>query len=81
MNKIDKFLKKLALAERLEIQRILELIIAQKWATLDIKKLKGTSNVYRVRKGKIRITYATNLSKDTHVMSIGRRNESTYNFL
>ena len=44
---------------------------------LDLKKLKGRDDIYRVRKGKIRIIYRLD-GKQIFLLAIERRNENTY---
>ena len=46
---------------------------------LDIKKLKGRQDIYRVRKGKIRIIYRFNTDSKIIILTIERRNDNTYN--
>ena len=58
MNEIQKFLKKLTKKEReLLIKQILPQIISGEWSNLDLKKMKGKKNLYRVRQGNIRIVF------------------------
>ena len=44
---------------------------------LDIKKLKGRSDIYRARKGKIRIIYRID-GGQVYLLAIERRSENTY---
>ena len=57
MNKIDKFLKKLSKNEKCDTLLCLKLIQNRNFNNLNIKKLKGFDNLYRVRIGKLRIIY------------------------
>ena len=77
MNRIEKLLKKLSDKERVVIKNILSKINSGNYKNLDIKKLKGDVNLFRVRKGGIRIIFS--VGRDVHVLSIGRRNDTTYN--
>ncbi len=79
MDKIQKALNKLTEKERQEIKKILIRINSGKLDNLDIKKLKGRSDIFQVRKGGLRIIY---LIKDRNisVLAIERRNETTYKF-
>ena len=43
----------------------------------DIKKLKGRNDIYRIRKGKIRIIYRVD-NKQIYLLAIERRSENTY---
>lgn len=80
MDKLLKVLRKLTKKERDIIDDILSKLEANKISGLDIKKLKGQRNIFRVRKGKIRIIY---MYKDGQInlLTIDRRNDSTYNNL
>ena len=44
---------------------------------LDLKKLKGRNDIYRIRKGKIRIIYRVD-NKQIYLLAIERRSENTY---
>ena len=44
---------------------------------LDIKKLKGYGDVFRVRKGKLRILYQMD-NGEVIILKVGYRNETTY---
>ena len=77
MRKIDKFLLKLRRDVRLKILATLEQIQAGDFSGLDMKKLKGASDQYRVRVGRIRIKFVMNTS-GTAVYDIDFRNDTTY---
>lgn len=77
MDKISKFLKKLDRKELDIVYGIIEQLLLGNVAGLDIKKLKGFDDIYRVRAGKIRIIYS-HKSKDIKLIEISRRNERTY---
>lgn len=77
MPSLAKILSKFDAKER----KILELLIADiiflDWKNLDIKKLKGHKDIFRVRKGKMRIIFSQN-SKDVNIIAIERRSDNTY---
>ncbi|MEK7185095.1 MAG: type II toxin-antitoxin system RelE/ParE family toxin [Patescibacteria group bacterium] len=78
MNKIEKFLKRLSRDERVRVAQCIERIVNGKWgANLDIKKLKGYDEVYRVRVGNIRIIFFYK-NKKTSIIAIERRSDNTY---
>ncbi|MEK7138115.1 MAG: type II toxin-antitoxin system RelE/ParE family toxin [Patescibacteria group bacterium] len=77
MDKIEKFLKKLSDKERKKIKEILALLENNNLSGLDIKKLKGHSDIFRVRKGDLRIVYRVEASQII-LIAIDRRNEKTY---
>lgn len=79
MDKIAKALKKLAAGEKEIVKAILVKIDRLDFSGLDIKKLKGRQDIYRVRKGKIRIIYQLNNNSRVIVLTLERRNDNTYN--
>lgn len=79
MDKIAKALKKLAAGEKETVKAILAKIDCLDFNGLDIKKLKGRQDIYRVRKGKIRIIYRLNDDNKIIVLTLERRNDNTYN--
>ena len=78
MNKLDKFLLRLALKERRKVQLIIARLIAFDWVGLDIKKLKGFQNLFRCREGNLRIIFESD-DKNVTLIKIGNRNDNTYN--
>lgn len=79
MDKIQKALNKLSVREREQIKTILKQIKYGKIENLDIKKLKGRDDIYRVRKGRTRILYKINPNGDVSILVIERRSDTTYN--
>jgi len=77
MDKISKALKKLSAQEKKEVKTILEKIKLGELNGFDIKKLKGKDNIFRIRKGSIRIIFLKD--KDISVLAIERKNDNTYN--
>ncbi len=77
MDPIEKALKKLTSKEREHIKAILAKLISNKTQGLDIKKLKGRDDIFRVRKGDIRIVYRKK-QDELFILLIERRNEATY---
>lgn len=77
MDKISKALKKLSVQERKELKVILGKIKSGELNGFDIKKLKGKDNIFRVRKGSIRIIFLKD--KDISILAIERKNDNTYN--
>lgn len=77
MNKIQKLLNKLSGKEREVVKNILTQVLSNNTGGLDIKKLVGSQDIFRVKKGKIRVIFVrenTNVS----IISIQRRSEKTY---
>ncbi len=76
-DKIKKALNKLSAKEKSAVLYILNKLLNNDTKGLDIKQLKGSANIYRVRKGDIRIIY-TVIDGNIRVLTIARRNEKTY---
>ena len=77
MDKVKKFLKRLSLSEREDIDDILQKLEQGNIKGLDIKKLKGHEGLFRVRKGDIRVVCSQG-EKSFNVIFIGRRGDSKY---
>ena len=76
-DKIKKLLKKLKPKELELVKLLLLRLKLDDTEGLDIKQLKGHSDLYRVRKGQIRIVYRKS-GNEVLVVRIDRRNEKTY---
>lgn len=77
MDKIEKALKKLTEKERERIKEILTQLKTKSFRNLDIKKLKGRDDIFRVRKNDLRIIYEV-VGGNVFILSIERRSEKTY---
>lgn len=77
MPSVRKLLSKFNSGERKILELLIERLISLDWGGLDIKKLKGYQNIFRLRKGKIRIIFAKD-KKEILILAIERRNERTY---
>lgn len=80
MDPIEKALAKLNNKERKVVKNILDALQKGTLKGLDIKKLKGHDNIFRVRKGDIRILYRTDNTNAIFLLAIERRNDNTYKF-
>ncbi len=78
MDKIQKALGKLTEKERKKVKEIVTQLKNRRIENLNIKKLKGREDVFRIRKGKIRIIYRTDIKNDILILSISRRSDTTY---
>jgi len=78
MDLIQKFLRKLDRKRHKIVLAVFEKLKKGDFSNLDIKKLKGDSNVYRVRKGRIRIIFRLNDEGDAVLMSTDFRDDNTY---
>lgn len=79
MDKIDKALNKLIPKEKERIKDIIKALQSGRLDNLDIKKLKGLKNIFRVRKGGIRIVYRV-IDRGIIFLKIDKRKEDTYKF-
>ncbi len=80
MDKISKSLKKLNKKELIQIKSVLNLLFSNKLDGLDIKKIKGRKDIFRVRRGYFRIIYRFD-NGNIYILAIERRNEKTYSGL
>jgi mRNA interferase RelE/StbE len=76
-DKITKFFQKLPLSERLRMLEIIKDVRDRNNQGLDIKKLKGHDDLYRIRIGRIRIIYFDN-GACFEVKHAGWRDDKTY---
>lgn len=79
MNDIEKFIGRLKREEREKVLESIKRIEKGDISGLNIKKLKGKKNQYRVRKGKLRLMYEVT-NKGFRVFDVTRRGDNTYNF-
>jgi len=77
MDKISKLLKKLSSKERERLKETLALLLSDDTASLNVKKLKGADDVYRVRTGNLRVIFQKH-GKEIQVLEVSRRDENTY---
>jgi mRNA-degrading endonuclease RelE of RelBE toxin-antitoxin system len=78
MDKISKALKKLSAKEKIKVKILLEKILSGNFSNVDIKKLKGRDDIYRIRQGKLRIIFC-NRETVIAILTIERRSDQTYN--
>lgn len=78
MDKINKALINLTLKERKMVKSILLKIKNNSFFDLDIKKLKNYDNIFRVRKGKIRIIFKKEKNSKYFILAIEKRSDRTY---
>lgn len=77
MDKLGKALRKMSDEERACVKIILQKILRRDTRGLDVKKLKGRDDIFRVRSGNWRIIYRFG-GKQALILAIERRNEKTY---
>ena len=77
MDKVDKFTRKLRHDIAVRVLHELKNIRIGEVAHLDVKKLKGEGNQYRVRLGRVRIKFIRT-AYGNEIVDIGFRNENIY---
>lgn len=77
-DKITKLLAKLSARELKQVREIIHRIISSDISGLDVKKLKGQTNIFRVRRGNLRIIFQKRGDAEPEILQISRRNEKTY---
>lgn len=77
MDKIAKILEKLSKKEKEAIKEILLVLQNGNLGGFDVKKLKGREDIFRIRKGNIRIIFKFK-NKEVFLLSIERRSDNTY---
>lgn len=78
MVNLNKKLRKFSAKERAEIENLVERILKKEFVGLNLKKLKGLKNLFRIRKGRIRIIFELKSGQEPNIISIDRRSEDTY---
>lgn len=78
MDKIAKAIQKLSAVEQKVVKEILLKIKANTLIGFDLKKLKNQNDIYRVRKGRLRIIFHVT-DTEIKILTIERRNDNTYN--
>lgn len=75
---IQKFLRKIPEWQKRQLERLIEALLNGETIGLDIKKLKNSKNIYRARKGDMRVIYRV-AKKEIIIIAIERRSDTTYN--
>lgn len=78
VDKIKKSLARLTAKDRKQVQAILVKLVSGDTKGLNLLKLKNTDDIYRVRKGNIRIIFRSRGKGDIKVLAIERRSKDTY---
>ena len=79
MDKIAKALQNLSPQERKMIKGILLKIKGSSLSGFDLKKLKNCDDIFRIRKGKLRIIFRKQNDGRYFILAIERRCDKTYN--
>ncbi len=72
VDKITKALRKLDTKERRALRQIIRRIKSGELGALEVKKLKGRVNIYRARKGSLRVIFKTD-KEEISIVAIERR--------
>ena len=80
MDKIQKALRKLSSKEQKLVKETLVSLQADQHDNLDLKKLKGREDIFRIRKGSIRIIFRKARTGKIFILAVERRSDTTYNF-
>ncbi len=76
-DKISKELAKFSTKERQLVKEVLLQLKGKDLTGLQVTKLKGHQDIFRVRKGRIRIIYQQRRAS-INILAIERRSEKTY---
>ncbi|OGZ28317.1 MAG: hypothetical protein A2931_01255 [Candidatus Niyogibacteria bacterium RIFCSPLOWO2_01_FULL_45_48] len=79
MKNFERELKKFSQKEIRRIEFLLRKIIVKNFKGLDLKKLKGLKNIFRLRKGRIRVIFSLEDKKEPRILAIERKSDTTYN--
>ena len=79
MDKITKALQNLSTKEKEAIKSALLKIKKNSLGGFDLKKLKNCDNIFRIRKGQLRIIFKKQTDGQCFILAIERRSDKTYN--
>jgi mRNA-degrading endonuclease RelE of RelBE toxin-antitoxin system len=77
MDKIQKALRKLKRKELGWFRQILRTLDSGDWPDLDVQKLSGHKDVYRAKKGKLRVIFRQSNDR-IFILAVERRSDNTY---
>ena len=78
MDKLEKALNKLSEKEQKLLTKILSQLLDWEVLGLHLKRLKGHKDIYRVRKGNLRVIFSRSEKGNIQLLVIERRSEKTY---
>jgi len=79
VDQIDKQLRKLSPKPRKAFEKLIKQILSGNTKGLDVQKLKGRNDVYRVRKGEFRIIFRKSKRGAVNIIAFENRSDTTYN--
>lgn len=78
MDRIEKALHKLSRDEQEAVKHVLLQIASGRLVGLDFQKLRGHRDLYRIRKGRIRVIFRKRSDGGYSILTIERRSDTTY---
>jgi len=78
-DRVEKSLRRLSDPERKKLEDVLERIRTGRMESLDVKKLKARDDVYRARKGDLRVIFRRADDGQIYILAVERRSDTTYN--
>lgn len=78
VDRITKILRTLSTKDRKRLVSAVTRILEDDFLGLDIKKLSGREDIYRVRIGDFRIIFRKLAGNENAIIAIERRSEKTY---
>jgi mRNA-degrading endonuclease RelE of RelBE toxin-antitoxin system len=78
VDRINKALFKMSKKERVQILQIMQQITSGNVSSLDLKKLSGSDDIYRVRKGSFRVIFLMPNKDSIKIIAVERRSDTTY---
>lgn len=77
MDKLRKHLKRLSKKDQLRILKLIILIKENQLKGLDLRKIAGNRNLYRVRSGKLRVIFEKREDQNK-IIKMDERDDQTY---
>ncbi len=77
MNEIAKLVSRVSKVDKARIENAIKLIYENDLPSLDLKKIKGADNEFRVRVGKYRIKFIKHKTMN-EITEVVRRGDNTY---
>lgn len=78
MDKVEKFFQKLSEKDQKKFQEIKTQIESGNFAGIDIKNIKSSPNLFRVRLGKYRLVFSGRKKGKVELLKIVKRDDNTY---
>lgn len=78
VDRMRKTLERIPPKQRAILLGVLRRVTADDVVGLDVKKLQGRDDIYRVRKGVFRIIFRKISDKENVIIAIERRSDTTY---